>query len=782
LTLEIALVLGILILTLILFLSGKFRVDLIGLFVLGSLGASGLISPAEALSGFSNPAVVTVWAMFIISAGLSATGIARFIGQQILHLSGKGEVQLMVVIMLTAGVMSAFMNNIGVVALLLPVVMDLGKRTGHAPSRLLMPLAFGALLGGLTTLVGTPTNILVSESLREFGQAPFQLFDFSPAGIISLLGGILFMAVFGRHLLPQRDLAREFVDAKKADWQNVYGLGERFFTLRIPRSSALTGKTLASSRIGSALGFSVIGIVRRGRTMLSPDPATSLLPDDRLLVVGRSDRLAQLGEFGELQLEGPEVKPDGISSAEIDIAKVGMSSNSSLIGKSLRESDFRRRYGLNVVSLWRRGTYIRSSFQDLHIRPGDVLLVQGAHTQILALQESPDFLISNVESAEVSQLSENLIAVRVPEESPLAGKSLAESHLGSALGMTVVGINRNGETLFAPSPTEKLRSGDILLVEGSKEELQELSGLQNLEIERELGSDVAELESDQIGMAEAVLSPHSTLFGQTLKQIGFREKYGLSVIAIWREGRSYRSNLGNFPLLLGDALLLYGERDRMKRLAREPDFLVLYDEAQAAPDLSKAPRALVILGLMVSVVLLGWLPISLAAVIAGALMILTRCLTMEEGYRAIEWRAVFLIAGTLPLGLAMEQTGAARLVAGQIVSLVGGLGPLAILMGLFILTSAATQAMPSVAVVVLLAPIALNISQDLGFAPHALMMALAIAASSGFHSQVSHPVNVLVLGPGGYRFSDYIRVGLPLTGVIFLLTILILPLLFPFYP
>jgi di/tricarboxylate transporter len=780
LTFEIALVLSILLITIFLFLWGRLRVDLIGLMVLGSLGVTGLVSPADALSGFSNPAVITVWAMFIISGGLSASGVARFIGQQILRFSGSGEAKLLVVIMATAGIMSAFMNNIGVAAMLLPVVMDLGRRTGHPPSRLLMPLAFGSLLGGLTTLIGTPPNILVSDALREFGLTPFQLFDFTPIGVLIMTGSILFMIIFGRRLLPTRDPARDFADPQKTDWRNVYSLGERIFSLRLPSESALTGKTLASSRIGATLGFNVIGIVRRGRTILSPDPSTLLQPEDRLLVVGRSDRLAQLEGFGELQIENIGFDSEELFSSEIEIARVGLSANSSLLGKSLKEADFRRRYGLNVLSIWRRGTYIRTKFQDLHIRGGDVLLVQGSRTQIFALQDSPDFLISNVESAEVSQLSDHILAVRVPEDSPLEGKSLVESHLGAALGLTVIGINRGEKTILSPSPSEKLQAGDVLLVEGSKDELQELRGLQKLVVERELKSDLAELESEQIGLAEAVLSPHSTLFGQTLKQIGFREKYGISVIAIWREGRAYRTNLGNFPLLLGDALLLYGNRERMRRLAREPDFLVLYDEAQPMPDFEKAPRALVIMALVLLPVLLGWLPISLAAVVGASLMVLSRCLSMEEAYRVIEWRAVFLIAGTLPLGLAMEQTGAAHLVAELIVVSVGALGPYAILAGLFLLTSAATQAMPSVAAVVLLAPIALNASQDLGISPYPLMMAVAIAASTGFHSPVSHPANVLVLGPGGYRYIDFFKVGLPLTLVVFVITLLALPLLLPF--
>jgi di/tricarboxylate transporter len=779
---EIGLVLFILGLTIVLFLSGRLRVDLIGLLVLGSLAVTGLVTPAEALAGFSNPAVITVWAMFIISGGLTYTGIARTIGQQVLRLSGSGEVQLMIVIMVTAGIMSAFMNNIGVAALLLPVVMDIGKRTGHPPSRLLMPLAFGCLLGGLTTLIGTPPNILVSDALRSYNLQPFQLFDFTPVGLTVMIISIGFMVLVGRRLLPVRDPAREFVDPQRADLGSVYSLGERFFTLRVPSESSLPGKTLLESRLGATLGFSVIGIMRNGRTILSPTPETPIYVGDKLLIIGRPERLTQLGLFSELKVEDTQLDFDQLLSSEIEIAKLGLAPNSSLIGKTLRECDFRRRYGLSVLSLWRGKSHIKRNFQDIALRTGDILLVQGSTHKIASLQDDSEFLVSNVGSAEVSQVSENLMALRIPEDSPLEGKTLLESHLGATLGLNVISISRAGVTRPAPSPTEKLEAGDVLFVEGSREELQALSSLQNLEIEREITAHVSTLETEQVGLAEAVLSPHSTLFGQTLKQIGFREKYGLSVVAIWRQGRAYRSNLGALPLHLGDALLLYGQRERMKRLAREPDFLVLYEEAQAPPNLAKAPLAAIIMLLILAPVMLGWLPISIAAVVGASLMILTRCLTMDEAYRSIEWRAVFLIAGTLPLGVAMEQTGAARMIADQFINLLGGFGPLAILAGIFLLTSAATQAMPSVAAVVLLAPIALNASMDMGMSPYPLMMAVAIAASTGFHSPVSHPANVLVLGPGGYRYVDFFKVGLPLTLVVFVISVLVLPIFFPLVP
>ena len=195
--------------TLILFATEWLRPDLVALLVLGSLTLTGLVAPEEALAGFSNSAVVTVWAMFIISGGLAQTGVARLIGQQMLRLAGEAELRLLLVLMLTAGVLSAFMNNVGVAALLLPVVMDLARQTKRPPSKLLLPLAFGALLGGLTTLIGTPPNLLVSEGLGEVGLRPFQFFDFSRMGVIVLLAGVAYMLLIGRHLLPNRDVREE---------------------------------------------------------------------------------------------------------------------------------------------------------------------------------------------------------------------------------------------------------------------------------------------------------------------------------------------------------------------------------------------------------------------------------------------------------------------------------------------------------------------------------------------------------------------------------------------
>lgn len=214
-------------------------------------------------------------------------------------------------------------------------------------------------------------------------------------------------------------------------------------------------------------------------------------------------------------------------------------------------------------------------------------------------------------------------------------------------------------------------------------------------------------------------------------------------------------------------------------LASDADFLVLAEDIQEEPKRKKMPLALLILAGVLIPTILGWLPIYISAIVGAALMVLTGCLTMDEAYRFIEWKAVFLIAGMLPLGIAMEQTGTARFLAEGVISLVGPLGPMAILAALFILSTLASQIMPNAAAAVLLAPIALTTAADMGISPYPLMMAVAISASAAFLSPVAHPSNVLVLGPGGYRLRDYLKVGIPLTLLVMVVTLLVLPIFWP---
>ena len=307
-----------------------------------------------------------------------------------------------------------------------------------------------------------------------------------------------------------------------------------------------------------------------------------------------------------------------------------------------------------------------------------------------------------------------------------------------------------------------------------------LQGLEAVFVrDEEEQEDIAVLEDDKTGMIEVVLSPHSALSGQTLQELRFREKYGLTVLAVWRKGHAIRTGLRDLQLQFGDALLFFGSWKKLEVLGQEPDFIVLTEKVQEVAKEEKAGTALTIMAAVLLPVIFGWVPIYIAVVIGAACMVLSKCLTMDEAYRYIEWKAVFLIAGMLPLGSALDKTGAASLVAEQTIALLGPFGPYGVLFGLLLITFMATSIIPTAALVVLMVPIALKTSAGLGISPYPLMMGIAMAASSSFTSPISHPANVLVMGPGGYRFVDYIKVGVPLTLVIFVILMIAIPIFWP---
>jgi len=779
-TLEIGLVFGILAIAIVLFVTEVVRVDLVALMVMVSLGLTGLVSPTDAISGFSNPAVVTVWAVFILSGGLARTGVASILGRQVLRLAGDSEPRLIMIIMVTAAGLSAFMNNVGVAAMLLPVVMDISRQTRRPPSKLLIPLAFSSLLGGLMTLIGTPPNILVSAAMEEHGLTPFKMFDFAPVGVVVVVAGIAYMVLLGRRILPARNAAREMA-GEDVDLDQVYSLRERVFVLDVPEGSPLAGKSLAECRVGSALDLNVMGIRRGGHLDLAPDPAIRFEPGDQIVVQGQRDALGEVGVPKYLSLEPTRVSPQELLSADVGLAEIVLRRRSRFVGRSLREIDFRNRFNVLIVAIWRSGEPLRTHLASAQLGPDDVLLAHGTLENLQELRDNAHFRVSEVTDLEKYQLEDRLMSLTVPTESPVIGKTLAESRLGDVFSLGVMAITRDGEKQLIPPPSTRLQAGDTLLVRGKREDLLTVEGLHELLVETEAAVELSDLESEKIRLAEAVLAPRSAAAGKTLLQLHFREKYGFNVMAVMREGAIFR-NLRYFPLKFGDALLLHGPREKLKLLGSEPDFLVLTEEAQEPPLTQKAPLAALLMAAVVGAVILGWMPIYIAAVAGATLMVLSGCLTMNEAYRYIEWRAVFLIAGMLPLGLAIQQTGAADLVTEVMVGWIGGFGPLAVVAGLYLLTALAAQVMPTAAVAILVAPLAIQIAADLGISPYALMMTVSLSASASFMSPVAHPANVLIMGPGGYRFIDYIKVGLPLTLICLAVTLLVLPLVWPLIP
>jgi di/tricarboxylate transporter len=601
-----------------------------------------------------------------------------------------------------------------------------------------------------------------------------------------MFAGIAFMIFIGRHLLPQRDVAKESSADTKMDWQSQYDLQERLFHVRVPRDSILANKTLAQARMGSVLGWNVIGITRSDRTILAPGPTDTLQAGDRLTVEGRIETLNELKNWHQLGVEEGGIDLQEPYSDDIKIGEVLLPGNSRFVGSTLNSLGFRSRFGLNVLAIRRNDQIRRTGLQDEMLQRGDMLLVAGSEDHLAKLKNTSGFdqfrYVERSELTEVYHLHERLMVMQVPPGSALVEKSLKESRLGDALGSRVLGILRGDSPIIMPEPHEILLAGDRLVVEGRQRDFENLRGLEELEIERRTDTDVEKLVTGDTGLVEAILSPQTTLESKTLRQINFREKFGLNVLALWRKGRAYRSNLRDMELRFGDALLLLGPRAKLQLLGREPDIIVLTETAQEELLLDKMKYSILIMVAVLLPVILGWVQIYIAAVVGAALMVLVGCLTMKEAYRQIEWKAVFLIAGMLPLGTALDQSGAAKLIADWVVALVGPLGPKAVMFGLVSLTFLATCFVPTAALVVLMAPIALSTAANMGLSPYGLMMAIAMAASASFMTPVSHPANILVMGPGGYRFIDYLKVGGLLTLVILVVIMVVLPIFWPLTP
>jgi len=775
-TLEIGFLFALLAGMIVLFLTEKLPVDLTAFLGLVVLIFGGYLTPAEAFTGFSSPAVITMLSVFIVGAALLETGVADLIGARIHTLVGSSETRLIVTLMVVAGVLSAFMNNIAATAVLMPAVATIGPRAGLAPGRLFMPLAFGAILGGTTTLVGTPPNILAAQVLRERGLQPFGLFDFTPLGIAILALGTVFMVTVGRRLLPIREQHGPTL-RHTDDLSQVYRLHERLFSIRIPEGSTLHGQSLADLRLSRALGVEVVAIIHAGRKRLAPDGSTPVHAGDVLYVAGRAADVRELLRLQGVEVQSVPVREVPPPPGGVDGVRMRLAPGSRLAGRGLRELHFRERFGVVVIAVRRGERTLREHLAEVVLREEDVIMALGTAEQIESLSARPDFAVEEVGLAALAELQDGISWIRIPEGSPLAGATIRDSRLGELVGLTVVGLVRAGETHLAVPPSETIRAEDHLLIAADPSGIVTLRDLGEVE----LGAAPPEtaFESEEVGMVEVAVAPRSAAAGRTLAELDFRDRYGLLALALWREGRAVHRHLAQVTLRFGDALLLQGPRDKIRRLATEPDFVVLSQAAQAPRRTGRAPYALGCLLLMIGLVASGWQPIHVAAFTAASLSILAGALTMREAYQAIEWRAIFLVAAVLPVGLAMERTGAARLLA-ESVAMAGPLGPRAVLAALVVLASLLSQGLDGAPAVVLLAPVVLETADELGLSPYPLMMGVSLAASAAFMTPFSHKANLLVMGAGGYRSSDYLKVGTPLTLLLFVLLVVLVPVFFPF--
>ena len=770
---------GVLLLVLVamayLFLTAKLPVDLTAFLGLVVLILGGYVGPTEAFSGFASPAVITMLAIFIVSAALLYTGVADIVARRVYTLVGSREIPLIITLMLVSGVLSAFMNNIAATAVLMPAVAGIARRSNLSASRLMMPLAFGSILGGTTTMIGTPPNIVAATILSEQNLDPFGLFDFTPIGAVLLGVGILFMITLGRKLLPDRHAGP--ADTDTTDLTHIYHLEERLFTIRIPHDSKLDNVTLVEANLSGALGIQVVSVLRPGARSLVPRADTLLKGGDVLLVEGHLSELEDLLRVGDVELRpttaGQIPRPiRGFTAIRAEVLQT-----SKFVGRSPREARFRERYGVVIVAIERGDQTLREGLGSETLRAGDRIVALGARAQLHEMQSDPGFRVRNLGFTALSSIEGHLSVIRIPSGSSLVGSTVGGSRLGELVGVTVGGIIRDELTRLAVSPDDVIQAGDGLLVACDPERVEDLVRIGDIRVDSQVGE--AELESEDFGIVEVALAPRSALVGKTLRDLEFRDRYGLQLLAVWRDGRSIHQNLADLVFRFGDALLVQGPWDRIRILGSNSDFVVLSAVGLRPRRHEKAPIALGALLLMVGLVVFGVQPIHVAAFIAASLVLLFGTVTMEEAYRAIEWRTIFLVAAVLPVGFAMESTGAAVLLVTTVKDVIGPLGNYAILIALVLMASLLSQALDGAPAVVLLAPVALETAAQLGMNPYAAMMGVSLAASAAFMTPFSHKANLLVMGAGGYRSIDYARVGTPLTVAVLAILVVLVPVFFP---
>lgn len=605
---QLLIVLGLLLAAVVLFVRNKPRMDAVALLLLVALPLSGVLDIQQTLSGFSDPNLVLIGALFVIGDGLVRTGIAYRLGDWLAARAGNSETRLIVLLMLAAAGLGSVMSSTGVVAIFIPVVLSVAARLRLSPTRLMMPLAFAGLISGMLTLVATPPNLVVHAELRRHGLDGFAFFSPTLIGLPVLALGIGYM-LLARRWLSQGDHDDEQRPARPtlAQLSRDYQLSERERRLRV-----------------------------------------------------RAD--------------------------------------SPLVGQVLNELELRRQHGINVIAVERQ-----QQFRSL-------LLMATGSTQ--------------------------------------------------------------------------LQAGDHLLIDLVSPAIGLLGTYRDLGLEpAALSASYYARHSHQLGLAEVVLPPESRLAGKTVQELALRSRHRLNLVGLRRQGKAVEGVLVDETLRAADSLLVAGEWKHIHRLQQQThDFLVLglpVEVDEVAPAIRKAPYALFSLAVMVGLMVSGAVPNVLAALIGCLLMGAFRCIDLDSAYRAIHWPTLILIAGMLPFALALQQTGGVDLAVHGLVSLLGGAGPHAILACLFVLTAVIGLFVSNTATAVLMAPVAISTAQSLGMAPHPFAMIVALAASAAFMTPVSSPVNTLVMTPGRYRFGDFVRIGVPFTLLVMLVSVLLVPWFFP---
>ena len=575
----------------ILFVTEKVRVDVTSICILGALLLTGMIAPEQALYGFASPATATVAAMFVLSAGLVRTGFVEWLARKLDGLAGSTQTQLIVVLCLAVALLSAFVVNTATVAILIPVAISLGKARKVVASRVLIPLSFASQFGGVCTLVGTSTNILVNTIAVDSGLKGFGLFEFARLGVIMVAIGVVYLVLVSRWLLPKRAGEEQSID----------------------------------------------------------------------------------------------------------------------------------RY----------------------------------------------------------RLSDYLAEFRVGEGSPVIGRNWGEMDQGKVHDVDLIKILRDEKATWRATAT-KIREGDLLLLHGNADELLKLRGELRLEGRADEAISDQKMSSEDVRLVEALIPPRSLLEGRSLKTLDFARRYRCIALALQRRGTILRNRLANIKLEAGDTLLIQCETREVQRMMRSRDLVVTNELTELNLRRDKVLVSVGMVAMVVVLAALGIVPILTAAIIGAVGMVLGKCITIEEAYEAIDWKVVFLLGGILPLGLALGESGTAEMLAETVMGPLLAFGPVVVLAALYITTAILTETMSNNAAAVLLAPIALSLAGLLSVDPRPFLIAITFAASTSFATPIGYQTNTMVYAPGGYRFFDFARIGIPLNLIFWATAVVLIPVLWPF--
>lgn len=590
-SLQNILVLAVLAATMALFISEKLRVDVIALCVLSALLILKLISPSQALYGFGSQATAIVAAMFILSAGLVRTGIVDWLARKVDRLAGRGRLRLLIVLCLTTALLSAFIVNSAVVAIFIPITFILAEKRKIPVSKALIPMAFASQLGGVCTLIGSSTHILVNAVAQDNGQTGFGLFEFAPLGLIMAAAGIVAMLLFSDVLLPRR----------RGDFQKK----------------------------------------------------------DKY-------RLADyLGEFA-------------------------LTAKSSLIGTRWSDLPEEKRSGIRLVKILR----------------GDKAVSRAARTLI--------------------------------------------------------------------------RENDILLVHGDAKHLLKFKEGSGLKTQADIKIDEKRISPENVNLIEALIPPRSILAGRTLEASDFARRFKCTVLAVQRREKILNQRIDDIRLEQGDTLLLQCDPDDISRIKRSRDLIMTEELSDLRVRRDKAAISLSILVLVIGMAAFHVVPILTAALLGAVAMLVSGCLSPDEAYQAVDWQVIFLFGGILPLGLAMQQTGTAQWLAETVLKPVTDLGPYAALAALYLLTALCTEGLSNATAAILLAPIAFSLAGTLGASPRPFLMAVTFAASTSFATPIGYQTNTMIYAPGGYRFTDFTRLGAPINLLFWATAVALIPLFWPF--